>query len=464
MRFAPRLPRVRFDGDDPVVVDAEVEAVEAGSMCLLGHDDPAIRVPDVVRELRAPPGRVDADDRGSGERGSAEQEAVLGNVVEQHPDVERRALGAAGRTQHRGSHRALVRDLRPRPRSVFEDQSGARVVGARRDELGDRPHAHLPAERVGCYGVVASGNMTEALVHPDWVRRLNLFGDVVGDPRLLAGLEPDELLATARASTGLEDLGEDDWPGWTETYRRMVTAIDEESRLHALGRVVTRAELVKVLQTWLRLQRVWSTRSAIRAESIEAPLFVVGPPRTGTTILLELLALDPQLRAPVAWEALHPLADEGDAERRRELSECEQEFWADIHPEFMTMHELASDLPCECVHFLMYDFAGPYWSMLYDTPSFTGWQLENLDTLGRVYRLHRRMLQTFQHDSDDGTGAAPRRGCSSRPGICRRWPRCSPSIPTRASSTRIAIRAGSSPRSSACSPSCDSCAAIATSG
>jgi Sulfotransferase family len=259
--------------------------------------------------------------------------------------------------------------------------------------------------------------MTEALVHPDWVRRLNLFGDVVGDPRLLAGLEPDELLATARASTGLDDLGEDDWPGWTETYRRMVTAIDAESRLHALGRVVTRAELVKVLQTWLRLQRVWTTRPAIRAESIEAPLFVVGPPRTGTTILLELLALDPQLRAPVAWEALHPLADEGDPERRRELSECEQEFWADIHPEFMTMHELASDLPCECVHFLMYDFAGPYWSMLYDTPSFTGWQLENLDTLGRVYRLHRRMLQTFQHDFDDATSsAAPRRWLLKSPG------------------------------------------------
>jgi hypothetical protein len=147
-------------------------------------------------------------------------------------------------------------------------------------------------------------------------------------------------------------------------------------------------------------------------------LFVVGPPRTGTTILLELLALDPQLRAPIAWEALHPLRAEGDAERRRELSECEQEFWADIHPEFMTMHELASDLPCECVHFLMYDFAGPYWSMQYDTPSFTGWQLENLDTLGRVYRLHRRMLQTFQHDSGDGDGdgAAPRRWLLKSPG------------------------------------------------
>ena len=263
--------------------------------------------------------------------------------------------------------------------------------------------------------------MTKELVHPDWVRRFNLFGDIVGDPRLLAGLDPAELLATARAATGLDDVGEDAWPGWTDTYVRMTSSIDAEARLHALGRISTRAEILKVLETWLRLQHEWSTRPAILAEPISAPLFVVGPPRTGTTILLELLALDPQLRAPYAWEALHPVRDEGDPERRRELSECEQEFWADIHPEFMTMHELASDLPCECVHFLMYDFSGPYWSMLYDTPSFTGWQLEHLDSLTRVYRLHRRMLQTFQNDTSDGQndtsdGTAPRKWLLKSPG------------------------------------------------
>ena len=174
-------------------------------------------------------------------------------------------------------------------------------------------------------------------------------------------------------ATGLTDTGESDWPGWDETYRRQLTAIEEEADLHLLGRVITRAEVLRILQTWLRLQAVWQDQPEIAAEPIDAPLFVVGPPRSGTTILLELLALDPQLRPPLAWEALAPLPagrhDADDIARRRDLAECEQEFWADIHPEFMTMHELASDLPCECVHFLSYDFAGPYWSMLYDAPS-----------------------------------------------------------------------------------------------
>jgi sulfotransferase family protein len=245
----------------------------------------------------------------------------------------------------------------------------------------------------------------KALAHPEWVRRLNLFGDAVGNPRHVVGLDAKELLAVARSTTGLDDLGEAEWPGWTETYERQLASIDAESNLHLLGRVLTRSEVLRVLQTWLRLQEAWRTTPTVAATPVDAPVFVVGPPRTGTTILLELLALDPQLRAPIAYEALYPLRSMGAVERRLALSESEQELWADIHPEFMAMHELASNLPCECVHFLMYDFSGPYWGMIYDTPTFTGWQLEHLETLGRVYRLHRRMLQTFAHEAPQ---ASPR--------------------------------------------------------
>jgi Sulfotransferase family len=230
---------------------------------------------------------------------------------------------------------------------------------------------------------------------------MNLFGATAGDPARMVSLDADEMLDTARAATGLDDLGETEWPGWEETYRRLIDSVDRESELHVVGRVMTRGEVLRILETWLRLQAAWRATPAIAAEPIAAPLFVVGPPRTGTTILLELLALDPALRAPLAWEALHPLAIDGDVDRRRELSECEQELWSDVHPEFMTMHELASDLPCECVHFLAFDFAGPQWSMLFDTPTFTGWQLERIEPLlARIYRLHRRMLQTFQHGDE----------------------------------------------------------------
>src|SRR5204863_9172192 len=90
--------------------------------------------------------------------------------------------------------------------------------------------------------------------HPDWVRRLNHFGDAVGDARHIAELDPAGLLELARATTGLRDVGETEWPGWTETYQRQVSSIDAEANLHVLGRVLTRSEVLRVLQTWLRLQ------------------------------------------------------------------------------------------------------------------------------------------------------------------------------------------------------------------
>src|SRR5262245_48353346 len=119
--------------------------------------------------------------------------------------------------------------------------------------------------------------MARALAHPEWVRRLNLFGDVVGDPAAIVTLAPDELLATACAATGLEDIGETEWPGWAETYHRQVAAIDEEADLHLLGRVVTRAEVLRILETWLRMQQAWRAQPAITTEPVDAPLFVVGP-------------------------------------------------------------------------------------------------------------------------------------------------------------------------------------------
>src|SRR4051812_14561260 len=255
----------------------------------------------------------------------------------------------------------------------------------------------------------------KTLEHPDWVRRMNLFGETTGDPARMVGLDAGEMLDLARATTGLHDLGADDWPGWEATYRRLLASIDTESELHLVGRVMTRGEALRLLQARLRLQAMWNATPAIRAQPIAAPLFVVGPPRTRPTILLQLLALDPAFRAPLAWDAVQPLLldddPDADRERRRVLSECEQEFWSDVHPEFMTMHELASDLPCECVHFLAYDFSGPHWTMLYDTPTFMGWQLEHVETeLERVYRWHRRMLQTFQH------GSRPRRWLLKSPG------------------------------------------------
>jgi len=244
---------------------------------------------------------------------------------------------------------------------------------------------------------------------PHWLRRLNSFGPATGAPERIVPLDPGDLLAAARETTGLEEIGNTDW---IETYERMVHAIDEESNAHLLGRLLARAEILRVLQTRLRVVDAWAKEPAILEEPIERPIFVLGAPRTGTTILLELLALDPGLRAPIAWEAHHPVphGEFVDAESRRLLAEAEQELWMDLQPEFATLHEMGSELPCECVHFMALDFGGPYWLMQYGAPSFQAWAMTRPEILPRTYRLHRAFLQTLQH------GHEPRRWLLKSPG------------------------------------------------
>ena len=233
------------------------------------------------------------------------------------------------------------------------------------------------------------------LAHPEWVRRLNLFGDAVGDPSHLISLDADELLTVAQQSTGLTDPSSDD--DWETGYRQLVEHLDERAGLTVLGRLSARAEIIRNLQTRLRLADYWRAHPDVFDEEIVEPVFIVGPPRTGTSILLELLARDPGLRPVVAHEAPFPLGPLPGVDRAAaEVSEPEQEFWADIHPDFQAMHELRSDLPCECVHFVQPEFRSWHWSMMFDLNDLPDRTSPKANQA--IYRFHKRFLQTLQRE------------------------------------------------------------------
>lgn len=237
--------------------------------------------------------------------------------------------------------------------------------------------------------------MADRYRRPDWVRRLNAMADSVGgDARGIVPLEGEAMLADA----GVEPGGDFGDPLWRTRFTRLVAALDA-SPMHVVGRLMTRQELLRALRTRLLLGRELARSPAIGDERIVAPIVVTGPARSGTTILFELLALDPALRAPLAFEGLHPLPARapGDAGERRAWSECEQELWPDVQPEFAAMHELRSDLPIECVTLTLPSFAGPHWLMVAQPG---GEWAPDVDV---NYDFHRRLLQVLQHGQPQRT-------------------------------------------------------------
>lgn len=246
--------------------------------------------------------------------------------------------------------------------------------------------------------------MAERYPRPDWVRRLNLMGDSLGGPsvgaRRLVPIDPDAIYEEAVRSLGLEagelagDFGD---PRWRERFDALARCVDA-APMTVVGRLLTRQEIFRALRTRLLQNRAWAEDAGIARETIAAPLVVTGPARSGTTILFELLWLDPNVRAPLAWEALHPLPmPEGDAnDVRLRSSECEQELWADVQPEFAAIHELRSDLPVECVTLTQPCFAGSHWLMIS--------QLERwLPDMVETYAYEKRALQLLQRGREPKT-------------------------------------------------------------
>jgi Sulfotransferase family len=239
---------------------------------------------------------------------------------------------------------------------------------------------------------------------PDWVRRVNAMGPAVGSARDLVQLDAGAMIDAVRASTGIADpgdLGDGDWEG----RLRALTAAIDGGDLHVVGRLMTREELMRGLRTRFLLGEQRRRDPSVADEVIEAPIVVTGPARSGTTILFELLGLDPGLRTPVAIDILHPVPPAGvDAAARFAMTEAEQEFWADVQPEFAAIHELRSDLPVECITICVPSFAGNHWSMVLADPG--DWSADIAADLA----FHRAVLQSAQH------GRPPRRWLLKTPG------------------------------------------------
>ena len=247
----------------------------------------------------------------------------------------------------------------------------------------------LAAERVGA--VTASRT-----ARPLGLRLLNGAG--AGLRRLglpLFPLDADSLVAKACRRTGLDDFGDDTF---RDPLRRLCASFEQEAHLTPLGRLIERGECGRLLANRLRMVDVCKHNPEIAADPVERPLFILGLPRTGTSILHELLAQDPANRVPMTWEVMHPFPPpeqatfETDAridQVERRLARTDQ-----LLPDFKSIHPMGARLPQECVAITQHEFASMVWHTAYRVPSYQAW-LEQADHRW-VYASHRRWLQYLQ--------------------------------------------------------------------
>ncbi len=225
---------------------------------------------------------------------------------------------------------------------------------------------------------------------PAWLESLH----AVTDPRWIR-LDADEILDEARRNTDLDDFG---GSAFLEPYRLFVDACEREADLHAVGRLLTRSDLLNWLENRLRLTQARKNTPGIAVQEIDAPLFITGLPRTGTSILHELLASDPAARAPQHWEVRYPCPAPESAtyatDPRREIAERELRLWNEVVPEYDTMHELGGHIPVECIQITAHEFVSDELLGRAQVPSYGAWYAGA--DLEPASRLHREFLQHLQ--------------------------------------------------------------------
>lgn len=211
-------------------------------------------------------------------------------------------------------------------------------------------------------------------------------------------LHPDHLLHLAQKRTGLNDWSDESFrPG----LEQLTAALNAQARLSQIGRITAYWNLLDLLCVRLRLTHYRAQRPQVAAQRIERPLFILGLPRTGTTILHELIAQDPAFRSPASWEVTRPLpsptAHSYHSDRRIAAVDRLLGLLEKLSPGFQAIHAVGATLPQECVYMLASSFTSEQFGYMYNVPGYRNWALEQ--DMTRAYAWHARFLQHLQVDT-----------------------------------------------------------------
>lgn len=194
-----------------------------------------------------------------------------------------------------------------------------------------------------------------------------MTGSVAGGEISVAGLLDE---AAARAGP---------WAGevpFAATLELLVGSSLRTGTLNATGLQVLRKAALRHLLNLRFLQAHVEAHPEVAGESLGTPVVVTGLPRTGTSLLHNLLALDPAHRVLRFWEALHPLPPAAGGPSAEAL-QAQAERWLDsfhrLVPDFRSIHRATATGPEECDALLQNTFASQHFDDMFDAREYSRW-------------------------------------------------------------------------------------------
>jgi hypothetical protein len=225
------------------------------------------------------------------------------------------------------------------------------------------------------------------------VRLFNGFGALLEKTRIRSTpMIAADLIDTAKRRCGIDHFGEGEL---FEALSRLLESCQDEARLNLIGKVALKVDVLETLCARLKMERDRQLYPNISRQEIREPLFIVGLPRSGTSVLHRLLAADPEHRAPLMWEVRSPSPPTRvDEKRRIQRATQSCNFFNWLVPTFRYVHTVGAEVPQECVSLMTPTFLSDQFDAMYYVPSYRRWFFRQ--DLRPAYEYHRRFLQHLQ--------------------------------------------------------------------
>ncbi|WP_334181790.1 sulfotransferase family protein [Novosphingobium sp.] len=205
----------------------------------------------------------------------------------------------------------------------------------------------------------------------------------------------EDIVEGARRKAGCADPDSD---SWREGLDILVHDHNRQGRLTERGLANTQGRYETILAARMQVDDYLRRNPAILDTPVKAPVFILGLPRTGTTMLSYMLDADPANRSMLRWEAYSPAPPAAPGALKTDprcLAEmAKDEMIQKAAPHVAAAHFEPGDGPTECVHLVAQDFRSLMLAVTTTVPSYHDWLL--FTDMATAFEHRKRVLQILQ--------------------------------------------------------------------
>ena len=204
-----------------------------------------------------------------------------------------------------------------------------------------------------------------------------------------------EIVGAAHAKSGTP-LPDSD--SWREGLEILVNDHAREKSLTERGEQMIRNRYADILAARMKVDDYVRKNPAVVDAPVKRPVFILGLPRTGTTMVSYLMDADPASRSLLRWEAYNGVPPAAPGALKMD-PRCAAEVAKDgamlqVAPSISAAHWESGDGPTECVHLVAQDFRSMMLAVLSVTPTYHDWIL--FCDMASAFAHRKRVLQILQ--------------------------------------------------------------------